>query len=533
MIDVATDLRALYRRHGLDLDPEISGLRPQQEEALEWAKRSLKPYLLLNAPTGSGKTLILSSYGLGIDMATWTYGVHTIRLQEQVASTFISTLPVMTGRANHPCLIGEELYGYDVMADKGICAVGGWCAHTGKMSDEGELPKQLCSYYAMRKECLESPYRTANYAVLLTNPPLLQKGRTEALLADEAHNIEEVVANIVSIYLSRRTFQRFGIRLPGYAAAGQWQQWAERQPLPRKPQQLDFGWKTVCENLAALGGVTDDGWVVSMEEHGVKLEPVWGTEFVQPRLFGHTTDEHGEVRMPRGGVKKVLMTSATLMGADYIADKLGLPEGSWDYLDLPSTFPPENRPINYAPVVTMNNAAMQDGYNEVRAKMMAAVDRLIEHYVLSGAKAGLIHGVSNKYVEKLLTESRWKAIMTKEVSTHVESITAGRTSVLVAANLAEGWDGKDDLCRFVIFPKAPFPNLGDARTRLRMGEDGRSFDHRALVTVVQGAGRGVRHVSDTCDTWLLDGAWKFLYNKRKAWLPNSFLSAYHHGVPLP
>lgn len=418
------------------------------------------------------------------------------------------------------------MYGYPVMADKGICVVEkGSCDH--------ERAPIQCSYYASRAAAMASPYRTANYALILSNPPLLSKGRTETLLADEAHNIEEVVANNVSLYLSRRTFAKFGYQLPGFEDIGWWVEWAKHQPRPRKPLKLDIGWKVVTDTLNQLAQIKDDSWVVTKEERAVRLEPLWGTGFVQPKLFGHATDGRGEILIPRGGVKKVLMTSATLMGAEYIADKLGLPEDSWDYLDLPSTFPPENRPINYAPVVVMNNAAMQDGPNAVRAQMMAAVDRLIETYILHGAKAGLIHGVSNKYVEKLLTESRWKAIMCKEVEEHVAIIRAGGTSVLVAANLAEGWDGKDELCRFVIFPKVPFPNLGDTRTRLRRDEDERSFDHRTLVTVVQGAGRGVRHTQDTCDTWLLDGAWKFLYSKRRGWLPKSFLDAYHHNVPLP
>ena len=89
-----------YRRHGLDLDPAISGLRPQQEEVLEWAANSRSPYLLVNAPTESGKTLILSTFGLR-RAGMWTYSVHTIRLQEQVASTFAFSLPVKGRKENN------------------------------------------------------------------------------------------------------------------------------------------------------------------------------------------------------------------------------------------------------------------------------------------------------------------------------------------------------------------------------------------------------------------------------------------------
>jgi len=170
---------------------------------------------------------------------------------------------------------------------------------------------------------------------------------------------------------------------------------------------------------------------------------------------------------------------------------------------------------------------------EGRAKMQDAVDDLIEFYVRAGRPWGIIHAVSNKYRDFLLTESRWRGIMVSTPDDHAKNVEKGEASVLVAANLTEGWDGRDNLCRFVIMPKVPFPNLGDKRTKIRMEEDPRSFDHRALVAVVQGAGRGVRHTEDYADTWILDGAWNMLYKKRKSWLPQSFTDAYHHSVERP
>jgi Rad3-related DNA helicase len=165
--------------------------------------------------------------------------------------------------------------------------------------------------------------------------------------------------------------------------------------------------------------------------------------------------------------------------------------------------------------------------------MQAAVDQLIQFYVLAGTPWGIIHGVSNKYRDFLLTESSWRGIMTASIEEHAAKVADKLPSVLVAANLTEGYDGKDDLCRFVILPKVPFPSLGDTRTRLRMEEDARSFDYQALVAVVQGAGRGVRHPDDYADTWILDELWSMLYSKRKTWLPQSFKESYHHKVQLP
>lgn len=166
--------------------------------------------------------------------------------------------------------------------------------------------------------------------------------------------------------------------------------------------------------------------------------------------------------------------------------------------------------------------------------MQSAIDSIIGYYLANGRKTGIIHAVSNKYRDEVLTNSKWRAMMTVQAEEHEARVKQGLPSVIVSANMTEGWDGLDGQCRFVIMPKVPYPNLGDKRTALRMKEDPRSYDWRALVAVVQGAGRGVRHAQDYADTWILDKNWgDQLYRKRHNWLPVSFQDAYHHNVGLP
>ena len=539
------------RQKGIGVDKAIESLRPMQQEAINWALSSNKPYLFVNAPTGSGKTLMLGIIGTRL-APTWTYGVHTIMLQEQVARTFPG-LPVMTGRSHHACEIGQETHKMDIMANEAICAVGEYCPFMGRppREDAGEdahelweqhAPAGMCSYYAMRMRALTSPYRTANYAFLLADHRSLVE-KTAVLLADEAHRIEDAVCNHGEVYLSAWTYQRFGLHLPNVSGPRvlglrAWAEWAQKSlsTLPsRKGGRVkpDFGLVTAREQLRFLAALqpSDVGqWLVLPEAKGVRFQPIWGAPLVMKQLFGHA-EVPNLLDNTQGGIRRVVFTSATLMGAEYIAEMLGLPQGSWDYLDLPSTFPVEHRPINYMPVMKMNAAVVKDPVG--RTKMQDSIDNIIEWYVLHGARGGLIHAVSNFYRDSILTESRWREIMTSSLVEHEQHIRDGGSSVLVAANAAEGWDGRDDLCRFIIMPKIPYPNLGDKRTSVRKDEDSRTFDHAALVAVVQGAGRGVRHTEDYADTWILDKAWDFLAKKTEKWWPVSFKDAYHHGVQLP
>jgi Rad3-related DNA helicase len=258
----------------------------------------------------------------------------------------------------------------------------------------------------------------------------------------------------------------------------------------------------------------------------VMFQPVWGRRYVRPQLLKH----YGE-NLTDDGIQRVLFTSASLLDIEYTAELMGIPEDSYAYLDLPSTFPVENRPVNYSPVCRMNKD--RGSTVEGRREMQSAIDEFIGFYLSQGRGTGLIHAVSNRYRDNILTESRWHDILTSDPEEHRRKVERGLPSVIVAANMTEGWDGVDDLARFILMPKAPYPNLGDPRVRARYDADGRSFDHSTLVSVVQGAGRGVRHKEDTADTWILDEAWGRLYRSRKDVLPTSFKDAYHHRVSKP
>jgi Rad3-related DNA helicase len=262
--------------------------------------------------------------------------------------------------------------------------------------------------------------------------------------------------------------------------------------------------------------------------------PIYGAPFVLPDVFGHTKVDAQEIlagNTGRKGVTKVLLMSATLLAPDLMEQTLGLPKGSYDYLDLPSPFPPANRPINFAPVMRMNAANMATAAG--RAPMQQAMDRLIDYYLLSGRKCGIIHSVSRKYRNAIAAESRWAGIITHDIKVHEQRAATNRPSVLVADNIIDGWDGADDKCRFILIPKVPFPNLGDKHVKTRQMQDPRSYDYNALVSIVQGVGRGVRHEHDKAESWILDASWDQLYKRRGEWLPQSFMSAYHHEVGLP
>ena len=526
----AQGLRNWYKRTtGLELSESVDSLRGQQEDAIEWALGQKAPYLLINAPTGTGKTLINLVYA-AMMTDRWTYAVNTIRLQNQVADT-LPDLPILTGRANHPCLISDELYGFDVSAAKGKCVWGEDC----------EVQHE-CPYYLQLWAATEGYQRVTNYSMFLALAPLRYGGLTQVLIGDEAHNVEEVVAASQEVRFDLWTLRRAGYGFPSKTPKdiNGWRSWAfgARNALARRERSPEvFAVRDSVNKLLTLSTkCPHESLVVQFNGRTLTVRPLFGSPFVLPQLLGHHYPPEGSSLLDRTDVKyatprKVLFTSATLLGADYIANMLGLPSDSWAYLDMPSVFPPTNRPIYFSPVQGMSKFNMADP--DMRVVMSEAIDHLISNYVERSEPWGVVHAVSNSYRDLILTESRWRGIMTADTDEHSTRVGQGSPSVLVASNVTEGWDGYDSLCRFVIIPKVPFPDLGDEWTRQRQKLNSLTYDHTALVNVIQGAGRGVRHSHDYAETWILDANWDALYRRRKGWLPKSFTDAYHHGVPIP
>ena len=520
-----------YTRTKEELDVRLQTLRPQQLHIVQWARESPKPYLLVNAPTGIGKTLIGGVYAAS-STGPFSYVVSTKALQDQVNRDL--GIPTLKGRDNFECLIGQETHGFEITAARAVCAFNEWCKFSGSTSPTGDAPSETtCGYYGQRIAALLHRGRVTNYPMALSMPTL--RDFTSTLILDEAHRIEQTVINSASIILNRGSMLIYGVKPP---RAGdditKWAKWARSVRVKAK-DKYDFQAKKLQEVLVKMGKMDSnvDNWIVDNKGTITKFSPIFGTPFVLPNLFGHEqldTQELLKGDTGRKGVRKVMMMSATLLAPDLMERTLGLPANSYDYLDLDSPFPTANRPINYAPVMRMNKANTATAAG--RAPMTNAMDKLIDHYLLTGRKCGIIHAVSRWYRDSVVVESRWRSIMTTDPLQHARSALNGKASVLVSDNIIDGWDGADDLCRFVLMPKVPFANIGDRHVAARQQKDPRSYDYSALVSVVQGVGRGVRHENDKAENWILDESWEALYRKRGNWLPEAFLSAYHHGVPL-
>jgi len=96
--------------------------------------------------------------------------------------------------------------------------------------------------------------------------------------------------------------------------------------------------------------------------------------------------------------------------------------------------------------------------------------------------------------------------------------------VLMAVALTEGYDFKNDLCRFQVMVRVPYPVPGKCM-KARMEKDGRFYGWRTSLTLVQTYGRGVRSKTDYCKTYVLDSRFTDFVKREDDQLPYWFLEA--------
>lgn len=97
----------------------------------------------------------------------------------------------------------------------------------------------------------------------------------------------------------------------------------------------------------------------------------------------------------------------------------------------------------------------------------------------------------------------------------IEQHCSSKDSVLIGPTLMEGIDLPDDLCRFIIIAKVPFPNLSDDLVKAKMKLFPRWYDSATSNNVIQGIGRGNRNATDWCVTYILDGCFDALLRRTK------------------
>lgn len=361
----------------------VAGFRDHQVSAIEDIVDAFTrtDIVMLDAPTGSGKTLI----GELVRRMLGPKGIYTCTtksLQDQFVTDF-PYAKVVKGRANYPTENFPAAFP-ELSCDD--------CE-----GNECSLCENACPYKSAKFAAVhhELPVLNLHYLLAEGNARGEFKGR-ELVVIDEADLLEGALMNYVEVRISRAMQHRWGITPPEKKTVeASWAAWVDKQlprlasikarldPSDRRQRKLARQLDGLLFNMRLLQGDlhSDEGtrWVYTDYESGnITFKPVTVDGLANRFLWG------------LGG--KFLLMSASLVSAEQMASDLGIEDYEW--VSVPSTFPSENRPVKLAPVASMT----KNTYDAELPKMVEAARRVVAQHP---DQRVLIHTVSYKLAKDL------------------------------------------------------------------------------------------------------------------------------------
>ncbi len=512
---VSVDLKKL-----IDDSFPFNEYRENQKEVIEDILKAFKKYkyVILEAPTGSGKSAIamtLADLNKRLSKKTHILTIQKL-LQDQYARDFEGQLFVMKGKSNFICKIN---------GDK--CTLGE-CEKTNnkELKSECKCPYKIEAHKAEKADITVHNFDSFYYqkGIFFTKRPLM--------IIDEVHNLESKFMDFVSFTIDNRLLTNSEIPKPNdFTDITYYDTFVEsyKTELLSKYNDLDsrasltidqviFKDKVdrLAQKISIFQRVKKQGiqfvfeYTQEREYQKIKFKPIFVWSFTS-QIFNFADN--------------VLMMSATILDADNFAKNIGIKKDEYCFMEMPSLFPVENR-LFY--ITDQINLTWKTYKEEIKK-----IPKIIEQYLdMHSDDRGIIHTHTNKivfYIKNHCNAKTLKRMLFKgdfsSTSDLLKKHSARKNSVIVASGFHEGLDLKDDLSRFQIIMKVPYPDLSDKQIKARMDIDKSYYGWLTALKLVQSYGRSVRTDEDYCETYCIDKNFRMFYGMNKKMLPKWFKEA--------
>lgn len=508
-------------------------IRPIQRKALLWIEQELKnpdiKYLILEAPVGSGKSMIALTTaryinrGLGNSFILTPQRILQAQYMEEFPHNWVNTL---YGKSNYSC-----------MNLNSTCEIG---SAISSCDDS-------CRFRIAKQNAKRSPNVVLNYSLALASFSYTNTfNPRELMICDEAHNLESFLCefdktNVITQSMAKKINVPFkfhtdidsaidylkNIVMPNletYLDDLEYEvkeiKTLKRSEITKEHISKVAEYNRVCTYFNAVDGLIS----VSLEyiHQNYVLIHDKKTEYSQfKRLFGKYTFKNTLDNM----ADKFLMMSGTIFDKNAYCSDLGIDPAQTSFISLDSTFPIENRPVVVNPVMKMNFSWKEDINSKNRKAMIQAIVKILEHHK---DDSGIIHTGSFQIADWIIDELGFSSHLIfshgpasgEDRNKIIEAfMKSKKPSVLISPSITEGLDLKDDLSRFAIFAKVPFPYIGDQWIKRRMELSSNWYARKTLIDILQGCGRVVRSPTDVGVSYILDGSFQYLYNTNSYMIP--------------
>jgi Rad3-related DNA helicase len=225
---------------------------------------------------------------------------------------------------------------------------------------------------------------------------------------------------------------------------------------------------------------------------------------------------------------KTLVMSATILNSKAFCRNVGLNTDDVKFIQVQSGFPIENRPIYPLNIAYLNHNNLQ--LQEIKSSVANAVDNIM---TVHRKDKGIIHTTSYEqlnFIKWNISEDNLQRLLVTDPDIQREDVIAEHTTspkptVLISPSFYTGIDLKDNLSRFQIITKIPYPNLGDRWINTKRHIDKEWYHWQTALRLVQAYGRSVRSKEDWAKTYILDSAFTSFINRNRNLFPNWFRQA--------
>ena len=531
MIDIDDKIKIYFP---LELEP-----RKQQIDAINFIRKSInngKKYILLNMPTGSGKSYLIMMF------ANWY-------------RNFINSDAKFDILTNSKILQYQYIKDFPFIYDlKGMANY--YCEHHDTDCSEGkELNKILkrqcdnCPYDIAKIKWINGDMSLTNFALfisMLLYTENITNKKNNVLIIDEAHDFESVFCDFISMKISKNTLKKCGFnytlsntyinKFKNIKTSDNFIEFIQNdfieavdnqyESLIKKLKTKDKSTRDIrrkqivyctkllekLENLIKSYSSNKDNWTLDItydkdKNTELNLQPIWGHPYLKKIVWDNY--DH------------VIFMSGTILDKNMYSYINGIDPSLASYKEMSSAFDIKNRPLYYIKTGKMT-------YNERKntfKNQVPIIEKIINKYK---DDKGIIH-TTNYEISKWVKEN----IKTKRFIFHdstnrdkmYDKFIKSKNKIMVSPSMTSGIDLKNDLARFAILLKIPYPNISSNKIKDRQRTNRDWYEWKTIVDIIQTYGRTVRSTDDYSDTFILDSSFSDILRYKYRYLPRYFTDA--------
>ena len=423
---------------------------------------------------------------------------------------------------------------------------------------------------ALKKSCSNCPYDRdfqswrAN-SVSMTNfhlfdtlnlflPEIMVAKEPNVLIIDEAHDFESVLCDFISMKISKRSLKMMGFNDVNIMNVSRelktrvstLEEFVEyvtniflhkldsllsslesrlSNPSITQPEKLRYtknitnvkGAKFNYESFLNDYKDKEDNWVMDVEmnpkdkqfTHDYIVQPVWSYDYLKDIIW----DKYDHV----------ILMSGTILEKNMFAYINGLEPKLSAYYEVETPFNVKRRPIYYIKVGKMTFKEKEETFK----RQLPYIDKILKR---NKDNKGIIHTTNYEiagWLKEYYGEKSRLLFHDSDNRNEVlnEHLMSSDPTVLVSPSMMNGVDLKDDLSRFQIIMKVPYPNIKSKKIKKRQKDNKDWYNWKTVVDLIQSYGRSVRSNEDWAETYILDESLSNIMKFNYKYLPRYFTDA--------